>query len=129
MNAEYDMLDPVTLRVSYDMGREGDGGNDDWGAPRLSRIFNFEARQLITLYERGGRQDFQIPGEYSSRTGYTVGVTSSMQVQNFSELDDATEILRLHGKLTEMGGTPPAVDDLAATMDKKRPVLRPRRNG
>ncbi|MBI1214454.1 MAG: hypothetical protein GC185_01385 [Alphaproteobacteria bacterium] len=119
---EYDKLDDSTLRVTYDMaGKKG----DNWGAPRLSRIFNFEARQLITLYERGGTQDFSIPGRYGNTTGKSAAVTSDLQVQNFSELDTTAELARMHKKLKDMGGKPPSIDDLAGQLDKKKPALRP----
>jgi hypothetical protein len=118
----YTKMDDVTLRATYDMGMDT---SDDWRAPRLSRIFNFEARQLITLYECGGVKDYRIPGGYSDRTGYSAAVTSSMDVKNFSALDDAQELARMHAKLKELGGDPPAIDDLTGQMGKKKPALRP----
>lgn len=93
----------------------------EWGGARISRIFNFKARQLTTIYERGDVKDFQIPdGHYSSKTGYTAAVTSSMTVQNFRDIEGTEEIAEMHAKLVSLNGKPPKLEDvLPGQLNKK----------
>lgn len=109
-------LDDSTLLARTDLADA-----KEWGGARISRIFNFKARQLTTIYERGGTQEFQIPdGHYSSKTGYTAAVTSAMTVQNFRDLEGTEEIAEMHTKLTSLGGKPPKLDDvLPGQLNKK----------
>jgi hypothetical protein len=116
----YRKIDEVTLQASSSLA----DAEAQWGAPRLRRIFNFRARQVISIYERGGTQDFQIPdGHYSSKTGYTAAVTSAMQVQNFRDIEGDGEIAAMHAELVRLGGSPPALDDILPRLAKK-PGLR-----
>lgn len=115
----YKKLADDTLSVSYDLSEA-----DDWGSPRLSRIFNFSAQQVVTLYERGGLKKYKQPEtDYDSQNAFAAAVTSSMQVQNFADLPNQTEISSMHAKLTEMGGKPPALDQILHQLDKPRPAL------
>lgn len=109
-------LDEHSLLVRTDLAEA-----KEWGGARLSRIFNFKARQLTTIYERGGTQDFPIPnGNYSSKTGYTAAVTSSMTVQNFRDIEGTEEIAEMHAKLVSLNGRPPKLEDvLPGQMNKK----------
>ncbi|HYD19060.1 MAG TPA: hypothetical protein VEF76_11325 [Patescibacteria group bacterium] len=112
----YRRLDENTLLARTDLA-EG----KEWGGARISRLFNFKARQLTTIYERGGTQEFKIPdGHYSSTPGYAAAVTSSMTVQNFRDLEGSDEIAEMHAKLVDLGGKPPALNEiLPQKMDKK----------
>lgn len=85
----------------------------DWGAPRLMRIFNFSSRQVTTIYERGGIQEYTIPkgSDYGSNSkGYSAAVTSAMEIHDFKELPNPEEIQQMHQKLRDIGGNPPPLD-------------------
>lgn len=105
----YKKLDDYTLQAVTDMSDPA----KDWGAPRLSRIFNFRAREVITLYERGGLKDFTIPGSgnYSSKTGYAAAVTSAMTSRSFADFESPEELEAMHAELTRLGGKPPPLDN------------------
>jgi hypothetical protein len=110
-------LDDVTLQATETLGEKP----HDWGSPQLRRIFNFRSRQVTTIYERGGLQSFNLPrGSYNNETGYAAAVTSSMQVQNFRDIEGQEEIAFMHEKLVKLGGRPPALDDLS----KKSAILK-----
>jgi hypothetical protein len=126
MTTEYRRVDQTTLAVLTSLSFD----KQDWGAPRLTRLFNFSARQVVTLYERGGIQDYTIPqgSNYGrSSKGYSAAVTSSMQIQNFSDLPNPTEITEMHERLCKAGGRPPPLADVmppATGLDKPRPGLK-----
>lgn len=110
-------LDESSLLVRTDLAEA-----KEWGGARISRIFNFKARQLTTIYERGGLSEFKQPrGEYSNyEMGHAAAVTSSMTVQNFRDIEGTEEIAEMHAKLTAMGGKPPKLDDvLPGRLNKK----------
>lgn len=67
-------------------------------ARSLTRIFNFESRQVTTIYN-----DWIVAGNGS-------GVSSQMHVQNFSEVESQDEIRSMHAKLKEEGGNPPELE-------------------
>lgn len=77
--------------------------------PTLRRIFNFKARQITNIY--------------SMWFGHSV--TSSMQMQSFSDLDSQDEVRVMHGKLVELGGNPPAFDDIVKPL-RRAQTLGPR---
>lgn len=110
-------LDENTLLVRTDLAEA-----KEWGGARISRIFNFKARQLTTIYERGGLSEFKQPrGEYSNyEMAQMPAVTSSMTVQNFRDIEGSDEIAEMHAKLTTLGGKPPKLDDvLPGQLNKK----------
>lgn len=110
-------LDDSTLLARTDLAEA-----KEWGAARISRIFNFKARQLTTIYERGGITEFKQPrGEYSNyEMAQVPAVTSSMTVQNFRDIEGTEEIAEMHAKLTSLGGRPPKLDDvLPGQLNKK----------
>lgn len=122
MTVTYRKLADDVISASYDLTEE-----KDWGGPRLRRIFNFTAQQVVTLYERGGTQEYTIPkgSEYGSNsTGRSVAVTSAMQVQNFDELPNQDDIAAMHGKLKELNGKPPALDAILGRLNKPKPGLK-----
>lgn len=106
----YRKLDDVTLQATDLLA----DGTAEWGAPRLRRIFNFRARQVTSIYERGGVQNYKIPrGEYSSyESGAAVAVTSSMDVRNFRDVEGEEEIAAMHAELVRLGGKPPELGDV-----------------
>jgi hypothetical protein len=106
---EYNKLDDDTMQALTDLST-----SSGWGDAKLRRIFNFKARQLITLYERGGLQNYTIPGNssYSSNTAYTAAVTSAMQVQNFRDVESPGEIIEMHKRLVDNNGKPPPLSEI-----------------
>ncbi len=108
---DYHRIDPTTLAVVSSLAHD----KSDWGAPRLTRIFNFISRQVTTIYERGVLQEYTIPKhtDYgSSSKGYSAAVTSSMQIHDFKDLPNPDEIVQMHAKLRERGGKPPPLDEV-----------------
>ncbi|MBI1214456.1 MAG: hypothetical protein GC185_01395 [Alphaproteobacteria bacterium] len=103
-NEQFEMLNDYTLAVStvFSLQSRAD--------PTLRRVFNFRARQVTEIYSMW----------------YSQSVTSSMQSKNFSDYDSADEILLMHKKLVDMGGRPPALDDMLKTL--RKPALAPREN-
>lgn len=82
---------------------------------RLTRIFNFESRQVTTLAESTISTFPQ-----NRESGAAPATSLQMHVQDFAEVPNPDEIIRLHAKLTEMGGTPPTVEHLRTKLDKTR---------
>ncbi len=122
MAVSYKKLADDVIAATYDLQQD-----KDWGAPRLSRIFNFTAQQVITLYERGGIQDYTIPAgsNYgSSTTGRSAAVTAAMQVQNFDELPNQDDIAKMHVELTKRGGKPPSLENILGRLNKSKPGLK-----
>lgn len=122
MSVTYKKLANDTIVATYDLQQE-----KDWGAPRLSRIFNFTAQQVVTLYERGGMQEYTIPrgSDYGSNsTGRSVAVTSAMQVQNFDDLPNQDDIAQMHAELVRRGGKPPALENIIGRLNKTKPGLK-----
>ncbi|MCC7037460.1 MAG: hypothetical protein IT560_09170 [Alphaproteobacteria bacterium] len=66
----------------------------------IARIFNFKAAQVTTIAREW----------ISGSAGNTLH--SQLDVHNFSEIDSKDEIREMHKKLVELGGTPPAIDDI-----------------
>ncbi|MDI1228171.1 MAG: hypothetical protein PSY14_10855 [bacterium] len=110
-------LDEGSLLVRTDLAEA-----KEWGGARISRIFNFKARQLTTIYERGGVSEFKQPrGEYSNyEMAQVPAVTSSMTVQNFRDIEGTEEIAEMHAKLVSLNGRPPKLEDvLPGQLNKK----------
>jgi len=82
----FEKLNDYTLLTYLDF--EHQKGAD----PTLRRIFNLEARQVTTIFSMW----------------YGAGVTSNVDIKNFSDLDSLDEVERMRGKLLELGGHPPA---------------------
>lgn len=87
----FEKTNDYTLVVSQKI----DGGKSS--EPTLRRIFNFKARMITHLYERGTIND-----------GGS-GFTSNMVLQKFSELDSQEEVELMHAILVKKGGKPPAL--------------------
>jgi hypothetical protein len=122
MSVSYKKLANDVIAVTYDLQQD-----KDWGTPRLSRIFNFTAQQVVTLYERGGAEEYTIPkgSEYgSSSKGRSVAVTSAMQVQNFDELPNQDDIVHMHAELKKRGGKPPSLENILGRLNKLKPGLK-----
>lgn len=115
----YRMLNDYTIKATDDLTES----REEWGQPRLSRIFNFRARQITTLYERGGTREFQIPrggSSFATETGYTAAVAGAMQIQNFSDLESGDEVAEMHKKLADLGGNPPPLEEVLPNAPVKK---------
>lgn len=86
----FEKLNDYTLSVVNDFARQ------EQADPELRRIFNFAARNVTTIYSMW----------------YGHAVTSNLQVEKFSDLDSLDEVARMHEKLRDMGGKPPALPTL-----------------
>jgi len=73
---------------------------------RITRTFNFLAAQVTT----STRDMTWQPGGYKS--GGSSGVSTTMTMQRFDEFQSDAEIRLMHAKLVELGGKPPAIDDI-----------------
>lgn len=127
MTTEYHVIDRATIAAVTSLVFDE---KKDWGAPRLTRVFNFTARQVMTIYERGGIQNYTIPpgSNYgSSSTGYSAAVTSSMHVQDFKDLPNPAEIADMHERLSRKGGSPPPLDEvMPKALGKQGSLGRPK---
>jgi hypothetical protein len=89
-------VNDYTLRVTTDFGRQTSAD------PELTRIFNFRARSITHIFSQWGTQ----------------AVGNSMLIERFSDLDSLDEVALMHAKLVELGGKPPALDDITRRMRK-----------
>jgi hypothetical protein len=116
------MIDKMTLQVVQPLHPEP---TSEWGSPQLRRIFNFRARQVTSIYERGGLQSFPIPrggSSYASEAGYTAAVTSAINIQNFRDIEGQDEIAEMHAELRRLGGKPPPLEDVLEKCAKTKLV-------
>lgn len=80
---------------------------------RITRQFNFLAAQVTTTtrdltYEpRGGD------------AGGSSSVASQTLIENFNDIQSDLEIRMMHKKLQELGGKPPAIDEIIRGLGKK----------
>lgn len=77
--------------------------------PSLIRIFNFKSRQVFYVSDNRG-------GE---------GVASSFQKEKFSDLDSLDEVIFMHRKLLDLGGSPPPLDEITRHHGKTIVNVRP----
>lgn len=66
----------------------------------IARIFNFKSAQVTTVVREW----------ISGTAGNTIH--SQLDVRNFSEIDSKDEIRDMHKRLVDLGGKPPAIDDI-----------------
>lgn len=126
MEEKFQKLNDYTLQVSVDMSpKPKDTENYDLKErAALRRIFNFRSAQVTTIMQQSGF----IASEYSSEGGAGITATSQMSIQNFDDVQSQLEIDFMHQKLKELGGKPPALEQLRGGLDKK-PGLGGMRNG
>lgn len=89
---DYIVDEPHILRVENSLSSQSNF------ARSLTRVFNFQSRQVTTIYN-----DWIVTSSGSS-------VSSQMHVQNFSEVESQDEIRAMHRKLKEQGGDPGTLD-------------------
>lgn len=80
----------------------GESGN--WGQAHLRKIFNFAAREVITLYERGGISN----KDYQNAAG---GVTAAMDIRNFENIEGKDEIKEAYAELKKRNGKLSELDE------------------
>jgi hypothetical protein len=123
MKETFTKINDYTLQQLLEEPKETISAYSDFQVySRISRVFNFEAAQLtsttrdMVLLSRG------------SEAGGSTAVSTQTSIQNFDDIQSSAELARMHKKLTELGGTPPALETFTGTLGKKSPGLTPRRN-
>jgi len=118
MQEQFNAVSGYMLRIDFrreDYTRDGVQKSDGY-----TRIFNFLSREVATLH-----RDWLSEGRGSSAGG-TSAVSSTSHIQSFDDLASDLELRHMHAKLLELGGTPPALEDiLPNTIGKKAGGLRP----
>ena len=117
MEEKFEKIGDYTLRVDAKQNEGSDNGIRKYNS--YTKMFNFLARQVTTIHRdwvyepRGGD------------AGGTSALSTHARVESFDELPSTGEIRYMHGKLKELGGTPPALEEiLPDALDKKSPRLR-----
>lgn len=82
---------------------------------RLVRIFNFKARQVITLHEQGFSHAY---------SGESPALSSAMEVRNFRDFESRAEIEEAHAELVARGYNPEPLD-AGVIMNKNTLVRKP----
>lgn len=88
-DAEYTRIGNFILVKSHKISE----GNYDYDDKRLKYVFNFESRQVSTIYE-------------NNPDGSQSGIGVTMTTQNFSEIEGKEMIAAAHAKLIQLGGNP-----------------------
>jgi len=119
---EYDKIDDYILRVDVKLNEGSDNGVRKYNS--YTRMFNFLARQVTTIH-----RDWLYEGRGSSAAG-DAAIATHERTESFDDLPSAAEVKYMHGKLVELGGRPPALEEvLPEGLDKPGPRLRaPGRN-
>jgi hypothetical protein len=92
------------LRVDF---KRDEGTCDDvWKYNGYTRMFNFLSRQVTTVH-----RDWLCEGR-GSEAGGSSALSSHVIVESFDDLPSAGELKLMHAKLRELGGSPPALDDI-----------------
>jgi len=79
---------------------------------RITRTFNFLAAQVTTL-----TRDITFQGGGYNKGGSS-GVSTTTTMQRFDEFQSDAEIRLMHQKLVELGGAPPALEDILPSRSK-----------
>lgn len=104
MKEVFNKLNDYTLRIDFKQDEGSDNGVRKFNG--YSRIFNFLAREVTTihrdwLYEpRGGD------------AGGTSAISTHAETKSFDALASDAEVKVMHAKLVELGGTPPALEQV-----------------
>lgn len=86
----------------------------------ITRSFNFLARQVTTHV-----RDTVLGNEGGYHYGGAAGVSTGVIQQHFDDFRSDAEIVYMHAKLKEMGGKPPALEDVTRGLQKKPRTLTP----
>lgn len=80
----------------------------------ITRTFNFLAQQVTTHV-----RDTALGNSGGYNTGGAGGVATAITQQHFDDFRSDAEIVYMHGKLRDLGGTPPAIEDITRGIGKK----------
>ena len=80
----------------------------------ITRTFNFLAQQVTTHV-----RDTALGNTGGYNTGGAGGVATAITQQHFEDFRSDAEIVYMHGKLCELGGKPPAIEDVTRGIGKK----------
>jgi len=127
MEENFTKLNDYTLQVTQDMTAPDIDPRyyEHRAASTLTRLFNFRAAQVTTILNQGS----MVAGYSSSQGGAGVSSSAQMFVQNFDDIQSQLEIDFMHKKLKELGGTPPALEDLRSGLGKKSGLTAARNGG
>jgi transketolase N-terminal domain/subunit len=124
MKETFTKINDYTLRQTLEEPKETISAYSDFQVyARITRIFNFEAAQLtattrdMVLLSRG------------SEAGGSTAVSTQTTIQNFEDIQSGAEIARMHKKLKDLGGKPPALESFTGGLGKKPSGLTPRKTG
>lgn len=105
MAEEFSVFNDYTLEVGTSFGS---GSNHSF---HLTRLFNFKAQQVTSIYR-----------DWITSNG--AAVSTQVLTQNFDEIQGKAELRDMHGKLEEIGGHPPALEEIFGEMNKPAAKLR-----
>lgn len=90
----------------------------------ITRTFNFLAQQVTTHV-----RDTALGNSGGYNTGGAGGVANAITQQHFDDFRSDAEIVYMHGKLRDLGGTPPPIEDITRGIGKKPGGLSPASKG
>lgn len=123
MKETFTKINDYTLQQLLEAPKETISAYSDFQVhSRIARIFNFEAAQLTST-----TRDMALQSRGSDAGGST-SVSTQTSIQNFDAIQSGAEIARMHKKLQELGGKPPALESFTGGLGKK-PGLTAMRNG
>ena len=99
MAEEFSAINDYTLQADTKLGGHS---NHYYG---LTRLFNFKAQQVTTIYR-----------EWISYSEATV--TAQMSTQGFGDIPGKDELRDMHDRLVALGGKPPSLEKIFGELDK-----------
>lgn len=84
----------------------------------ITRTFNFMAQQVTTHV-----RDALLGNAGGYKYGGAGSIANSVTQQHFDEFRSDAEIIFMHAKLKELGGNPPAIEEITRGAQKKRAGL------
>lgn len=119
MQENFQKICDYTLRIDIENMHSRDDGVRRGDS--ITRLFNFRARQLTTverswIYEpRGGD------------AGGSAALSTHSRTESFDDLPGDSEIPLMHAKLRELGGEPPALEEvMPKALGKQGSLARPK---
>ncbi|MBI1214455.1 MAG: hypothetical protein GC185_01390 [Alphaproteobacteria bacterium] len=117
MEEEFNKVGDYTLRVDFEQYK------GKYKYEGYTKMFNFLARQVTTTH-----RDWVCEGRGSS-SGGSAAVSAQTRVESFDDLPSTAEVKYMYNKLVELGGKPPALEEVLGDTLDKRPVSRLRQPG
>ena len=104
MQEEFNKVSDYTLRIDFRRHEATfDGVQKHTG---YTRTFNFLSRQVTTT-----QRDWLVEGRGTQAAG-TSALAAQTFIESFDDLPSDAEIKYMHAKLVELGGKPPALEDV-----------------